>query len=34
VPGLSVAHRALCRDKVAMKEFLRERGIPCAHSPR
>jgi len=32
VPGLSVATARLCRDKVAMKEFLRERGIPCAAS--
>ncbi len=32
VRGLSVATARLCRDKVAMKEFLRERGIPCAAS--
>jgi hypothetical protein len=32
LPGLSVATARLCRDKVAMKEFLRQRGIPCAQS--
>ncbi|NUP96770.1 MAG: ATPase [Planctomycetaceae bacterium] len=32
LPGLSVATARLCRDKVAMKAFLRERGIPCANS--
>lgn len=32
LPGLSVATARLCRDKVAMKAFLRERGIPCAAS--
>ena len=34
LPGLSVATARLCRDKVAMKEFLRARGIPCAQSGR
>lgn len=32
VPGLSVETARLCRDKVAMKEHLRARGIPCAAS--
>ncbi len=32
VPGLSVATAKLCRDKVAMKDFLRQHGIPCAQS--
>jgi len=32
IEGLSLATARLCRDKVAMKAFLRERGIPCAHS--
>ena len=32
VPGLSVATARLCRDKVAMKEFLRTHGVPCAAS--
>ncbi len=32
LPGLSLATARLCRDKVAMKAFLRERGIPCAQS--
>jgi len=32
VPGLSVETARLCRDKVAMKDFLRQRGIPCAQS--
>ena len=32
LPGLSVATARLCRDKVAMKAFLRERNIPCAAS--
>lgn len=32
LPGLSVATARLCRDKVAMKAFLRERGIPCSRS--
>ncbi len=30
IPGLSVATTNLCRDKFVMKNFLRERGIPCA----
>jgi hypothetical protein len=34
LPGLSVATARLCRDKVAMKAFLRERGVPCAQSTR
>ena len=32
VPGLSVRTATLCRDKSAMKDFLREQGIPCAAS--
>lgn len=32
LPGLSVETARLCRDKVAMKAFLRARGIPCAAS--
>lgn len=32
VPGLAVETARLCRDKVAMKEFLRQRGIACAQS--
>ena len=32
IPGLSVRNAILCRDKPTMKEFLRERGIPCARS--
>jgi phosphoribosylaminoimidazole carboxylase (NCAIR synthetase) len=32
VPGLSVSTARLCRDKVAMKDFLRQHGIPCAQS--
>jgi biotin carboxylase len=32
VPGLSLQKARLCRDKVAMKEFLRQHQIPCAQS--
>jgi len=32
VPGLPLRTAKLCRDKVAMKEFLREHQIPCAQS--
>jgi len=32
VPGLSLETAKLCRDKVAMKEFLRRHEIPCAQS--
>ncbi|MCH9687185.1 MAG: ATP-grasp domain-containing protein [Deltaproteobacteria bacterium] len=32
IPGLSPKAALLCRDKPLMKEFLRERGIPCARS--
>jgi biotin carboxylase len=32
VPGLSLATARLCRDKVAMKQFLRQHEIPCAQS--
>lgn len=32
LPGLSVRSANLCRDKPAMKEALREAGIPCAAS--
>jgi len=34
VPGLALATAKLCRDKVAMKEFLRGHGIPCAQTSR
>ena len=32
IPGTSVATAFLCRDKPAMKEVLREAGVPCAQS--
>jgi formate-dependent phosphoribosylglycinamide formyltransferase (GAR transformylase) len=32
VPGLPAATARLCRDKVAMKDFLRRHGVPCAES--
>jgi biotin carboxylase len=32
LPGPSVKTATLCRDKSAMKDFLREHGIPCASS--
>ncbi|HEB54601.1 MAG TPA: ATP-grasp domain-containing protein [bacterium] len=32
VPGLSLKTARLCRDKVAMKDFLRQHGVPCAMS--
>lgn len=32
VPGLSLATARLCRDKVAMKDFLRQHQVPCASS--
>lgn len=32
IPGLSVRTVTLCRDKPAMKEALREAGVPCAAS--
>jgi ATP-grasp domain len=32
IPGLSVHAALLCRDKTTMKDFLRERGVPCAAS--
>ncbi len=32
IPGTSVETAFLCRDKPAMKEALRQAGIPCAHS--
>ena len=32
VPGLPLRTAKLCRDKVAMKRFLRENAIPCAQS--
>jgi phosphoribosylaminoimidazole carboxylase (NCAIR synthetase) len=32
IPGISVEATFLCRDKPAMKEFLRKAGIPCAQS--
>lgn len=30
IPGLSMEQVTLCRDKFVMKQFLRERGVPCA----
>ncbi len=30
IPGMSVAHTELCRDKYKMKQFLRSKGVPCA----
>ena len=32
IPGLSAKTAYLCRDKPAMKDFLREAGVPCAAS--
>ena len=32
IPGTSVRTAFLCRDKPAMKEALREAGVPCAQS--
>ncbi|MFY9341454.1 MAG: ATPase [Planctomycetota bacterium] len=32
VPGLPASTAKLCRDKVAMKQFLRDHQIPCAQS--
>jgi formate-dependent phosphoribosylglycinamide formyltransferase (GAR transformylase) len=32
IPGLSVETCFLCRDKPAMKQVLREAGVPCAQS--
>lgn len=32
IPGVSVQTSFLCRDKPAMKEALREAGVPCAQS--
>ncbi|MCG6891286.1 MAG: ATP-grasp domain-containing protein, partial [Gammaproteobacteria bacterium] len=32
IPGLSARAAFLCRDKVAMKEALRQAGVPCAAS--
>lgn len=32
IPGTSVRTAYLCRDKPAMKEVLREAGVPCAQS--
>lgn len=32
IPGLSVDQVLLCRDKFVMKQFLRERGVPCARN--
>ena len=34
VPGTSVKTAWLCRDKPAMKEVLRDAGVPCAQSTR
>ncbi len=34
IPGTSVRTAFLCRDKPAMKQALREAGIPCAQSTR
>jgi len=30
IPGLSVDQVLVCRDKYVMKQYLRDRGIPCA----
>jgi len=32
IPGLSVRTATLCRDKVAMKQVMREHDLPCADS--
>ncbi len=32
IPGLTAGQVELCRDKFKMKQFLRERGIPCARN--
>lgn len=32
LPGLTVKTATLCRDKSAMKEFLRSEGVPCAEA--
>jgi len=32
IPGMSTEQVNLCRDKFVMKQFLRERGIPCAQN--
>lgn len=32
IPGLTVKQTDLCRDKYVMKNFLRDRGIPCARN--
>ena len=34
IPGTSTQTAFLCRDKPAMKDFLRQAGIPCAKSAR
>ncbi len=34
IPGTSVKTAYLCRDKPAMKQVLREAGVPCAQSTR
>jgi formate-dependent phosphoribosylglycinamide formyltransferase (GAR transformylase) len=34
IPGTTVETAYLCRDKPAMKAFLRRQGIPCAQSDR
>ncbi len=34
IPGTSVETAYLCRDKPAMKQVLREAGVPCAQSTR
>ncbi|MBK8977058.1 MAG: ATPase [Planctomycetes bacterium] len=34
IPGTSVRTTTLCRDKAAMKDVLREAGVPCAASAR
>lgn len=34
IPGLSVEQVVLCRDKFVMKQYLRERGIPCARNAK
>lgn len=32
IPGVPAEQIVLCRDKYVMKEYLRERGIPCARN--
>lgn len=34
IPGLSVNQVLLCRDKFVMKQYLRDRGVPCAKNAK